>query len=370
MNFTRSALWRGAVIAALGGGLLLAHYATPTHSHTPHDVYDRLLYIPIVLAAFWFGVAGGLTTSLLVTFAYAPHFLFDLGGDPLGHGLGRTFELWNWNLVALITGWLSQRLRRERDRAEATARERQQALSDLSERTRQVLEAEGQLRHADRLATLGKLAANLAHEIRNPLGSIRGTAEILADHFQPGQREHEFLTILQREVTRLNAVLTNFLEFARGQSLSGFAASGTSTVEEAITTVSHLLEQELAKREVILELRAVSPGLTVPIPAQQLTQLLLNLVLNAAQATPRGGSICITTESRDAQATICVEDSGPGIPAEIREKAFQPFFTTREDGTGLGLSIVQRIAQRAGGRAEVGESRLGGALLRIVLPEC
>lgn len=366
---------RLAIVAASALGLILAHYLTPTASHVPHDIYDRLLYIPIILAGFWFGLGGGLLTSALVTCAYFPHILRDLGGDPLGLNLSRTLEATVWNTVALVTGTLSQSLRRERDRLAGLAEEQRQTLEDLRradaalrEKTRQIFEAEEQLRQADRLAVLGKLSAGLAHEIRNPLGAIRGASEILADKIAPGEPEREFLDILQREVGRLNSALTNYLEFARGDARAAGGEAGTCRLDEAVDTVLGLLGHEIERRGVRVERTGAAQTVSVALPRDQLCQVLLNLVLNALQSLPGAGVVALRAEAGAGTATLAVGDSGPGVPEAMREKIFQPFVTTRAEGTGLGLAIVAKILQSHGASVTVGRSALGGAEFTLHLP--
>jgi two-component system sensor histidine kinase HydH len=350
-----------ALIAGVSVGLVLAHYLTSTAEMHLHDIYRRLLYIPIILAAFWFGLRGALLTSLGLTAAYFPHIYRDWGGDVLGMNLNRTLEACMYNIVALITGGFAQRLRHERDRLARANRE-------LEEKTRQIFEAEEQLRRADRLSALGKLSAGLAHEIRNPLGSIRGTAEILSDRFQPGDKEYEFFQILEREVHRLNGVLTNFLEFARGERNSAKDLQRSCSVRATLESVRDLLTREIAQKRVDLRVSTDEAEDRGGLSREHLSQVILNLLLNALQSAPDGGVIEVKMNSGGDHVRLAIGDSGPGIPEELREEVFQPFFTTREGGTGLGLAIVSKILDSHGATLELGTSPLGGAEFALLLP--
>jgi signal transduction histidine kinase len=366
---------RVAAVLATAALILLGHYLTPTAFHAHHDVYRRLFYIPIILAGFWFGLWGGLITAVGVTIAYFPHIFRDWGGDIFGANLNRTLETGMYIVVGLITGSLSQSLRRERDRLARVADDRQRALraleaahSELREKTRDILEAEEQLRRADRLSALGHLSAGLAHEIRNPLGSIRGTAEILSDKFQEGDREYEFLQILLREVTHLNGVLSNFLEFARGEQETGEAPRGECSAGETAARVRDLLAREAAQRRIDLRLSSPEGDDRVAMPGEHLSQIVLNLLLNALQVTPEEGRIDLTIDRDRESLVLTVSDSGPGVPADRREDVFEPFFTTRDGGTGLGLAIVAKLLESHGASVSLGDSPLGGAQFTLTLP--
>jgi signal transduction histidine kinase len=203
----------------------------------------------------------------------------------------------------------------------------------------------------------------MAHEIRNPLGSIRGTAEILQDGIDPADKRYEFTRILIKEVDRLNRVVEDFLRFARPAPVE----RGRFDVNEALREVLTLTRQPALKNAVHTELAA---GAVPPLPGdrEQLKQAFLNLVLNALQAMHEGGTLVIGTEMDAGQLRIRFADTGQGIPKENLERIFNPFFTTRQEGTGLGLAITHRIVQGHGGRIEV-QSVLGeGTTFTVVLP--
>jgi signal transduction histidine kinase len=203
----------------------------------------------------------------------------------------------------------------------------------------------------------------MAHEIRNPLGSIRGTAEILREGIDPADRRYEFAGILIKEVDRLNRVVQDFLDFARPAPVE----RGRVDINEALKELLVLTRQQTVKSGVRVELR---PGALPKVPGnrEQLKQAFLNLLLNALQAMPAGGLLTITTTPLDGEVQVRFADTGQGIPPESLEKIFNPFFTTRHEGTGLGLAITHRIVQGHGGRIEV-VSRIGeGTTFTMVLP--
>jgi signal transduction histidine kinase len=229
-----------------------------------------------------------------------------------------------------------------------------------------------EMKERDRLMALGEMAAGLAHEIRNPLGAIKAAAQYLAE---PGGEagEHpsaEFLGIIVEETDRLDRVVSSFLDFAR--PAKGHAAK--VDVRGAVQRTMQLLgpELEAAGCAWTLEMEPALPR--VRIDVEQLRQVLLNLVKNAAQAMPRGGEVTVRVVRRSRAlpgadpkpwVQLRVTDAGPGIPEELLPKLFVPFVTTKDRGTGLGLAISQRIVNAAGGRIEV-RTKLGAGTTFVV----
>ena len=207
---------RIVILAAFVTGITVLHYFTPLNLPMLHDIYQRLYYIPIIMAAFWFGLRGGVCCALIVSIVYAPHVLFQWG-EHIQMELEKYLEIILYNVVGSVTGLLSQRERIRTYQLQQTAIGLERSYEKLSLQSERITEMEGQLRKAERLSTIGELAAVLAHEIRNPLGSIQGTAEILKDDFKPGDRKYEFLEIMVKESKRLNNVVEDFLRLARPQ---------------------------------------------------------------------------------------------------------------------------------------------------------
>jgi two-component system, NtrC family, sensor histidine kinase HydH len=227
------------------------------------------------------------------------------------------------------------------------------------------------LQERDRLAALGQMAAGLAHEVKNPLGAIKGAAQLLGDPPEGSELDatsREFVGIILEEVDRLDRVVGSVLDYARPSK----GNPGAVDVNAAVTRTMQLLA---SSREPGTRFQtALSEDLPmVRADEEQLRQILINLVRNAIEAMPGGGSVVVTSRRRlvpqgPARVEIAVQDSGPGIPAHIRENVFVPFFTTKERGTGLGLAISQRVVQEMGGWIEVASEEGAGALFTVVLP--
>jgi signal transduction histidine kinase len=347
-------------------GISILHYLTPLSLPMLHDIYQRLYYIPIIMAAFWFGLRGGVACGLIVSIAYAPHVLFQWG-EHIYMELEKYLEIILYNVVGGITGLLSQRERMRAYQLQQTALGLEKSYEKLSRQSERINEMEGQLRKAERLSTIGELAAALAHEIRNPLGSIQGTAEILKDDFKSGDRKYEFLEIMVKESKRLNNVVEDFLRLARPQPV----LMRECDLLEELNNVISLVSSEARSRSITLENRVDRLPVIEGDP-EKLRQAFLNIILNGMQASSPGGSVIITVlpvRNESAYVELLFTDSGPGIPSEEKEKIFEPFYTTKEGGTGLGLAITRKIIEGHGGSITVESTSGSGATFHIRLPE-
>lgn len=234
-----------------------------------------------------------------------------------------------------------------------------------------LVESEGLRERQEKLASLGVLAAGIAHEIRNPLTAIKGVMFLQQKRFQPGTKEHADATIVDREILRLERIVSNVLLFAH----PGDARLALTTADAPLREVQALLAPELAKANIQLVL-ADAPRLPIQADAAQLKQVLINLVRNAAEAIVQNGMVTLRARAdrkrlghKETGAVILeVEDNGRGIPAEVQKRLFDPFFTTKDTGTGLGLSIALRIVQGHGGRLEYQTAPGRGTTFRVVLP--
>jgi two-component system sensor histidine kinase PilS (NtrC family) len=239
------------------------------------------------------------------------------------------------------------------------------SFQDLSALKRMELQVE----RATRLAAIGRLAAGVAHEIRNPLAAISGSIELLrATHSAASDGEgRELWEIVEREVTRLNSLITDLLDFARPRAV-------TKVPLEVRDAVGEMVKMSAGDRRLgdgRLQLSAGDP-LWIDGDPGQLRQVLWNLVRNAADATPDGAPIAISVGSENEGDSewvkIAVRDRGPGIPEQHRARLFEPFFTTKKGGTGLGLALVHRIVEEHHGRLELANADGGGAVATVMLP--
>ncbi len=216
---------------------------------------------------------------------------------------------------------------------------------------REIKRLEEQVNRSEKLAAVGKLAAGVAHEIRNPLSSIRGFAQFLRHALAERPKDQEYAEIMVKEVDRMNRVVTDLLTFARPLE----AELAPTDLQELIEHILRLVKADAQGRGVEIH-QNISAGLPeIDLDTNQMTQCLLNLTLNALQVLDAGGSIEVgaTMAADYSRLLIWVEDDGSGVPAEDLDKIFDPFFTTREQGTGLGLAIVHTIVENHNGEIRV-----------------
>jgi two-component system sensor histidine kinase HydH len=220
-------------------------------------------------------------------------------------------------------------------------------LRDMSE----IKQLEEQVRRTEKLAAIGRLAAGVAHEIRNPLSSIRGFAYLLGRGHGKETPEREYADVMVREIDRINHVVTDLLNFSRPMTLEPESTMLPDLIEHVVSLVSADAKNHGVDVHVNCE-PALPPMLLDP---NQVTQALLNLMLNAVNAMETGGTVEIRASvSHESEGLeIQVEDNGPGIDPDVQEKIFEPFYTTRERGTGLGLAMVRKIAENHDGGVEV-----------------
>jgi len=274
-------------------------------------------------------------------------------------------EILLYNTVGGVTGLLSQRERERTVELQRTARGLEESYQKLQYQSERIIVIEEQLRRAEKLSTLGEMAAVLAHEIRNPLGSIRGTAEILKDDYNPGDPKHEFIEIQIKETERLNRVVEDFLHMARPQP----ADLRPCPVQDELETIVTLVANDARDRQIKLVLQPPPFPVIIRADGEKLRQAFLNIIINALQATPPGGSVKIsTTVYQAALCEIRFRDSGPGIDAETLGRIFQPFFTTKPAGTGLGLAITRKIIESHGGTMMVESEPGHGTTVTVRLP--
>ena len=225
------------------------------------------------------------------------------------------------------------------------------------------------LQHAEKLALVGKLAAGMAHSIRNPFTSVKMRLFSLNRTLELTDTQKEDFDVISEEIRHVDTIVQNFLEFSRPPKLKMQPVSPSMVVDAAIQLLHHRLKSYDVSVRVVRKNRLPE----VQGDGEQLKEVLVNLVVNACEAMTGGGRIIIHEEETVARplnrvAVIRVIDNGPGIPQPIREKVLQPFFTTKEEGTGLGLSIACRVIEEHGGWLDIGSNQGDGTTVIITLP--
>jgi two-component system sensor histidine kinase AtoS len=223
-------------------------------------------------------------------------------------------------------------------------------------------ELESQALHASGLAVLGQLAAGVAHEIGNPLSSLHARVQLMKRHPDPAAIA-ESLDVLEKQIDRIGRIVRGVSHLARNRFDSRGIVDAEAVVREAISLVR--FDRRAERVHICDELRALPPVRGI---RDELLQVVLNLLFNAVEAMPDGGSIRTRAFTDDGHVRIAVSDSGPGIEPAVRARLFEPFFTTKHDGTGLGLSICRSLVHANGGTIEVESEPGHGAQFTIVLP--
>lgn len=235
-----------------------------------------------------------------------------------------------------------------------------------------LVESQALVERNEKLASLGLLAAGVAHEIRNPLTAIKAALFIQQKKFQPGSPDRSDIEVVEREILRLERIVTEFLQFAR----PGKPELATIPADQPLEEVQALLAVQLAQSGIRL-LREAAVPMRVKVDPAQIRQVLINLVQNAADSMYGGGTITLRTRhdrkrlSNGEVDVVIVEvvDTGSGIPPEVEARLFDPFFTTKDTGTGLGLSIAARIVEMHGGSLQYQTQVNRGTTFGIVLPQ-
>jgi two-component system NtrC family sensor kinase len=249
-------------------------------------------------------------------------------------------------------------------------------VEELTETTRRLTQAQAQLVRSERMASVGRLAAGVAHEIGNPIAALMGMQDLLLDGDLPAETERDFLQRMRKETERIHTVLRDLLDFARPEEKAsqGSAPPAPADVRAVVDDVVSLVRPQKYFRDVRLETEIVGAP-HVALPAPRLTQVLLNVILNAgaalASAGRKEGRVTIRARAEDAKSVrIEVEDNGPGIAQAVRDRLFEPFVTTKEvgEGTGLGLAVCRGLVESAGGEVGLDPSYSGGARFYVVLP--
>jgi two-component system sensor histidine kinase HydH len=340
---------------------LLFSYLLIGHTGALNSHYYLILLLPVVSAATYFGVVATLLITLLSYGAYISFVLFvDFSRYTIDPEEIRVLVL-RFIFLAIAGNFvnaLSEALRVQSVNYRKTAEE-------LAEANRNLSAAEAAVRRSDRLAALGQLSAGLAHELRNPLGTIKASAEMLHRSVKAeNEVAREVAGFISTEVDRTNSLVTRFLEFARPLKLRLAAADVTGVLDRAIA----LVERDAPQHRVTFY-KNYSPDLPpFPLDAELMERVFYNLLLNAAQASAEGGAITVKTRLAERMSEVAVIDRGPGIDPKIMEQIFNPFFTTKPEGVGLGLAIVSKIVDEHGGRMAVESEPGKGSVFRLYLP--
>jgi len=324
------------VILVCVAGVSLLFYLTPLRSYLFQELITRFYYIPIVLGGLWFGLLGGVRVSLSVTLICIPHVFLAFGYD---HALfyDQVLELFLFNLVGPVVGALRDREQRE------------QAL-------KQKLSA---------LATLGETVASVAHEMKNMLIPIRGFVRRIRENQDSGAKMASYLEVVDQESAKLEKMVKDMLSFGRFAPLQ----KEDTEVQALVDEIQQIMAEEFRDKGVRLVCRCQEGIKKVNLDREKVRQVLVNLLHNAIQATPKGKEVRLLVRREKKILQMVVEDEGTGIPQEHLDRIFQPFFTTKPQGTGLGLAITHQIVKDHGGDITVESTPGKGTRVSVSFPD-
>lgn len=322
--------------------------------------YYWVLFLPVISAGTSLSLLGTIVTSAVACGAYLSFWLRlrpdqYIPSDQVGELVLRV-------VIMALSGFLAHQL------AEATrvqARKYQAAAEQLAEANKDLREAQAAVRRTERLAALGQLSAGLAHEIRNPLSTIKTSAEMLAKSVdQSSAVAREMAGFISTEVDRTNGLVTRFLDFARPLALRLEKTDLAQLIDRAVADV----EKHVPPIDVTIYKNYAPDIAPFLLDGQLIERVVYNLVLNAAQASPPQGSVTVKTRQAGDTVEIAVIDRGSGIDPKQLDNIFNPFFTTKATGVGLGLAIVSKIIDEHGGTITVESEPGSGSVFRVFLP--
>jgi signal transduction histidine kinase len=329
--------------------------------------YYPIYYLPIMTAAMYFGPWGTLVWTAIASAAYLSYLVpaleeFQFTVEARGE---LSLRILFFFLIGMIVNRFVMGYREENRRYQLLA-------ENLTRANEELKKAQAEARRAERLAALGQLSAGLAHEIRNPLGVIKGSAEILNQKVANSDPlAQELAGYIYTEVNRLSALVTRFLDFARPSRLELHPVDLPALLDRALKSVA----EQISSSKVTVKEDYAAQVPQVMVDEQLCDQVFTNLLCNACEAMAEqgGGELRIRIFPRNSgfrnEVMVEIEDTGPGIPADLREQIFNPFFTTKKAGVGLGLAIVTKIVDAHGGAARVRSEPGQGACFQITFPQ-
>ena len=350
-------------------GLVMAiltaiHYTNYQYGMNYHILLQFAYYLPVIYAAMRFGLAGGILSGLVITCLILP-FMTHLQAMNPSAIYTQWVEIALINVIGWLTGFLTGQERRAKRKYQIALTIQKELVEKLKQESQERERLEGTIRQTERLTALGHMSAGLAHEIRNPLGIMKVSIQLLAQEKVDDGVVAEYCRVLLEECERLNRLVSEFLSFARPQELVRERIALGTILDEGVTLIQPALMQHHIE---LKQARSQVDEQEVEVDPDQMKQVILNILLNAIDAQGEGGVIHLEGVRQVGFVGFAVSDEGAGISQEAMPYIYDPFFTTKEKGTGLGLSVVHRILDQHGGRITTANRSVGGVRVEILLP--
>ncbi len=335
MHTNRQEIIQFSIITGVVLLITMLHYFTRRGDIHLHVVYRELYFLPIILAGFWFGLRGGIATSLVIVLLYLPFIIVKPSGVS-GHDFANILQVSVFAGAGVLIGWL-----RDRELAEQEKRRKSEAL-----------------------AAMGKAVSCIAHDMKTPLMAIGGFTRQVLRRMKPENSIVNKLTLVMEQVDRLERLVKDMLVFAKPLDLE-FSKGDINALVRGIAVVA---EEKASRHGVRLALELLEDSVLLDFDKFRLEQAVMNLITNAIEASPDGGEVMVRTAKEKEWFIIEILDQGCGIPEHEGKDIFNPFFTTKKEGTGLGLPIVKKILKAHDGRLNFRHRRDCGVAFRLMLP--
>jgi two-component system, NtrC family, sensor histidine kinase HydH len=323
------------IIFFLIGIIACSDYLTDTGERKFHVLYQGLFFFPVMLSGYWFGLRGGLAAAMSIALALIPLSIIHWKGFS-SEDFNNIIAMVLYNVVGVTLGVLRDREQRQQKH----------------------------LREAESLAAMGRAVSSLAHDMKTPLIAIGGFTNWVKKHTEADSPCQEKLNIVIGETMRLENMVKDMLDFSRPLELHPSEEDLGSILTECLTVIEGMAEE----RKVSIRIESPENIPSAILDAMKMKQVLINLIMNAVQASPEGESVIVSSHRTDKELIIDVSDRGCGIPVDKIESIFIPFFTTKREGTGLGLSTARKIVEAHGGHMEIVNNSENGITFRIVIP--
>lgn len=324
------------LLVLLVAGITFLHYSTHQGQYYFDVFYGELYFLPIALAAFWFGLRGALLTSVTITACYLP-FIFQHWQNSSMNNLDRILSILLYNGLAVLTGVL-------KDQRTAVQKK---------------------LLQAESLALMGRSLAAAAHDMKIPLMLIGGFAKRILNKMGNQDPAYTKLALIIKETEKMESMVGDMLDFSKPLTLNLIRGNFDTIVQDSLTKV----KETTRKHNVAIEYRSNSDVVDISFDTLRLEQVIVNLVRNAIEASAEGGMVAVILSRSPGGMVLDVTDNGCGIPFAERQKVFDPFFTTKKEGTGLGLPIVKKIVEAHDWSLQILDNDGRGTIFRINLME-
>lgn len=321
-------------------------------------------YLLTTLHSFYYGFRFG----ILVAVASSLLYVFNEPGqfpEVINNWQEYAFKVAFLYMFAIFSGFLSEKAKKDRNRIENLNVELARKQESIERASAQVKETREQLMRSEKLASIGTLTAEIAHEVNNPLDGIQNCLQMIKSDTKNEEQTLRYLNLIENGVSRIDGIVNKLLGFTRWSHFSMEKLNLDKVVDNLIDFISY----SFALKNIKVERNSYSGGLIVVADMNYLQQAFFNVILNAVDAMPEGGTLKIDTILKDNRAEITISDTGIGIPEENMSRIFSPFFTTKEGkGTGLGLAISRQILLECGGEIRVASEAGKGATFTVTLP--